>query len=84
MQSLLGKCHTFIIIIIIILECVVRLFLKVCLRKAVKEVAVHIFRDVRMIIEGQGLKVRKGQYVHAHSKHYISVSGLNKTMCRLI
>ena len=43
MQSLLGKCHTFIIIIIIILECVVRLFLKVCLRKAVKEVAVHIF-----------------------------------------
>ena len=37
------------------------------------------YREVHMIIEGQGLKVRKGQYVCPNI-----FSGLNNTLCRLI
>ena len=37
-------------------------------------------RDMHMIIEGQGLKVRKGQYVRAPT----FFPGLNNTICSLI
>ena len=39
---------------------------------------------MHMIIEGQGLKVRKGQYVRVHSAPQIFFSGLNNTICTII
>ena len=38
---------------------------------------------MHMIIEGQGIKVRKGQNVRGYV-HTKNVPGLNNTICRLI
>ena len=45
--------------------------------------AAETTRDVHMIIERQGLKVRKGQFMRAQPAPNF-ILGLNNTICRLI
>ena len=54
--------------------------LKVYLNQLIQMYMLQPCRDVHMIIEGQGLRVSKGQYACAT----IFFSGLYNTICRLI